>query len=65
MLRAIKQSRTSQALCFVTKQRATLATSTRQIRGAQPSLIEADHDFSQVQNFNSKSINPLHYYNTK
>lgn len=35
-------------------QKARLATSSRQIRGAQPSLIEADHDFTQFQNFTSK-----------
>jgi hypothetical protein len=53
MLRTIKPSR---VLRLVSTQRATLATSTRQVRGTQPSLIEADHDFTQVQNFASMFI---------
>jgi hypothetical protein len=60
MLRAIKPSSTIQALRLINKQRATLATSTRQVRGTHPSLIEADHDFTQVQNFASMFNNTLY-----
>ncbi|KAI7902889.1 acyl-CoA thioester hydrolase [Cokeromyces recurvatus] len=44
MLRTIffKPLKSNQAFKLIYKQRATLATSSRQIRGAQPSLIETD-----------------------
>ncbi|KAI8646382.1 HotDog domain-containing protein [Parasitella parasitica] len=55
MLRSIVHLRAcSRRATLSASQRARLATSSRQIRGAQPSLIEADHDFSRFQNFTKK-----------
>lgn len=54
MLRSITNLRTCSRRVLSVNQKARLATSSRQIRGAQPSLIEADHDFTQFQNFTSK-----------
>jgi hypothetical protein len=56
MLRSIINVRTCSRRVLSVNQKARLATSSRQIRGAQPSLIEADHDFTQFQNFTSKFL---------
>lgn len=56
MLKAISQLRT-RTLLSVNQKTRLLATSSRQIRGAQPSLIETDHDFAQFHNVPSKLIN--------
>lgn len=53
MLRSLI-SRKPTLLRNVIKQKACLATWTRQIRGAQPSLIEADSDFTEHSSFKSK-----------
>jgi hypothetical protein len=53
MLRTLLSKQHS-ALRIASKQKACLTTWTRQIRGAQPSLIEADHDFTQTVPFSSK-----------
>lgn len=54
MLRSLLYKQQNQIFRTIGQQRATLATCTRQIRGAQPSLIEADHDFTQTTTFNSE-----------
>lgn len=54
MLRSLLSKQQNQIFRTIGKQRATLATCTRQIRGAQPSLIETEHDFTQNSTFSSK-----------
>ncbi|KAG2205628.1 hypothetical protein INT46_003455 [Mucor plumbeus] len=67
MLRSIINVRTCSRRVLSVNQKARLATSSRQIRGAQPSLIEADHDFTQFQNFTKKvyTVRPVAFWMDK
>ncbi|CAO3633916.1 unnamed protein product [Mucor hiemalis] len=66
MLRSLI-SRKPTLLRNVIKQKACLATWTRQIRGAQPSLIEADSDFTEHSSFKKKvyTVYPVTFWMDK